>query len=635
MSANRILLQILAAKAGISVSFSNIDTFATDGKRVYVPLWAQGLPTDVSLGFFAHEAVGHIRMTDFETQSDIPLANSVLNLLEDIRIERMIPLIFPGARSLLAKTADYAATRFWMPPGEGGDADPLSQSFFWLARRLRGDILGQLGDGCSKLDLFRIEMTLSDKPGGWLDKCQQALAIACEALAKADKTADLLPASEAIARLFASSAPSHHGSQGDQGDRGNDGSHGNQGNGSSQGNQGDSAHANEGAKGPQKADNAQENGNQGPRGAPKGPESQGSNGAKERQSSGDPGAQGAAGDHGNQGDAGNEGSHGYQRDSTQGAKGGQGSHGDSGQGTKGTQVPQVGQSLQESLLQRRVNMDLGCLLLSVQGRANASWGVSRLKPEEKTQHDLLDRTSPDEREAAMRIAAKMRGGLQDALRRVLEDEDDRHTTAGRFDPRMAASAYKGFARDVFVEEGEQAPGLDARILLLIDASGSMSKLESGVRGMLCGIVEALGVIPEVDLGIAFYDSGITYITSPGATSRALIRAAKSYMACGSTDWHEAACEALPWFFGSKRARQKNILFTLTDGDVNMNSGSKVLLRKADVECRFLIIGDGRYPDRVAGAYPVARLAQGADATQVARGCLDLLKDGILAARLKA
>jgi len=147
----------------------------------------------------------------------------------------------------------------------------------------------------------------------------------------------------------------------------------------------------------------------------------------------------------------------------------------------------------------------------------------------------------------MRIAAKMRSGLQDALRRVLEDEDDPHTTAGRFDPRMAASAYKGFSRDVFVEEGEQAPGLDARILLLIDASGSMSKLQSGVRGMLCGIVEALGSVPEVDLGIAFYDSGITYITPPGATGRALIRAAKSYLACGGTDWNGSACEALPWF----------------------------------------------------------------------------------------
>jgi hypothetical protein len=609
MSENRILLQMLAAKAGISVRFSPIDTFATDGKRVYVPEWAQTLPTDVSLGFFAHEAVGHIRMTDFETRSDIPLADSVLNLLEDIRIERMIPLIFPGARRLLAETAEYAANRFWQPPapGESLGADPLSQSFFWLVRRLRGDILGQLGNGSNKLDLFRIEMYLSAEPGGWLDKCQQALGIACEALSKADKTADLLPAAEAIAHLFASGAPSNRGAQEGQGDQGN-----------------------EGADGSPKAGNGQENGNQGSRGAPKEPESQGGNGAEERQSPGDPGDQGAAGD---QGDAGNEGSHGNQRDSDQGAKGGQGGQGDSeqgGQGNKAAQSSQEGQSLQESLLQRRVNIDLGSLLQkSAQGKANVSWGVSRLKFEEKPQHELLDRTRPDEREAARRIAAKMRGGLQDALRRVLEDEDDRHTTAGRFDPRMAASAYKGFVRDVFVEEGEQAPGLDVRILLLIDASGSMSKLESGVRGMLCGIVEALGTIPEVDLGIAFYDSGLTYITPPGATSRTLIRAAKSYMACGSTDWHDATCEALPWFFGAKRARQKNILFTLTDGDVNMNSGSRTLLRKADVECRFLIIGDGQYPNRVADAYPVVRLAQGADATQVARGCLELLRDGIL------
>jgi len=137
------------------------------------------------------------------------------------------------------------------------------------------------------------------------------------------------------------------------------------------------------------------------------------------------------------------------------------------------------------------------------------------------------------------------------------------------------------------------------------------------------------VIPEVDLGIAFYSDKVVYITPRGATARALIRVARSYLAHGGTDWHGAVCETLPWFFRGKRARQKNILFTLTDGDVNMNDDSWSLLQRASVECRFLIIGDGQYPDQVADAYPVVRLPQDADATQVARGCLELLKDGIL------
>jgi len=581
-----ILLQILAAKAGIHASFSRRDTFATDGKRVYVPEWAQTLPTDVLLGFFAHEAVGHIRMTDFEVKSEMPLANSVLNLLEDIRIERMIPLIFPGARRLLAETAEYASRRFWLPPDPGEEADALNQGFFWLVRRLRRDILGQLADVPSKKHLARIEAAI---PKEWLDKCHEALEIAREALSTADKTADLLPASETIARLFANSAPGTQGDQGDQGDRDTQGHQGNgraSGSPDSQGDQG----------GP----------SQGDREGGRGEESGGAHGSRGVQKDR---ANADQGDHGDDGSCRGQGGREDRED-----------RGDSGQGR------------QEDLLQRQVSLDLGSLLFAeASGNANASWGVSRLQPERTPPHVLLDRTSPEEREAAIRIAAKMRGGLQDALRRVLEDEDDRHTTAGRFDPRMAASAYKGLARDVFLEEGEEAPGLDARILLLIDASGSMHTLQSGVRGMLCGIVQALGVIPEVDLGIAFYDSRITYITPLGASGHTLAQVAKSYLACGFTNWREAASEALPWFFGAKRPRQKNILFTLTDGDVNMDGHIKVLLQRLGVECRFLIIGigDGRYPNQIGDDYPVVRLPQGADATQVARGCLDLLKDGIL------
>jgi len=344
MSANRILLQILAAKAGISATFMNIDTFATDGKRVYVPEWAQTLPTDVSLGFFAHEAVGHIRMTDFETRSAIPLANSVLNLLEDIRIERMIPLVFPGARRLLAETADYAATRFWQPPAESLGADPLDQSFFWLVRRLRGDVLGQLGSGRNKLDLLRIEMYLSATPGGWLDRCQQALGIAREALSKADKTADLLPAAEAIARLFANGTPGDPGNDGSPGDQGTQGNKSTQ---DSQENHGDSAQEGQGTEGSQEVGNRQENGNQGNGGAPKALDN---NGTKTQS----PGDQGAAG---NRGDQSHEGSHGIR-----GAQGNQGA--ESSQGSPGHQ---------EDLLQRQVNIDLGSLLLKgVPGKANAS-----------------------------------------------------------------------------------------------------------------------------------------------------------------------------------------------------------------------------------------------------------------------
>jgi len=554
---NTVLLQILAAKAGITAKVTNaFDTFATDGKCVYVPEWASKLPTDVLLGFFAHEAVGHIRMTDFETRSQIPLANSILNLLEDIRIESRIPLIFPGARRLLAETAYYAAIRFWQPPAD--DGDPLEQSFYWLVRKLRNELLGQLIEWERRTELSKIEKFLSNHPA-WFEKCKQAFKIACEALARAEETCDLLPAAEKIAYLFASQNQSQ-GNQGNQdsqdSEQGNQGAQGNQGNQSSQGNQGD--------------DGTQDTRNE-PEEEDDGTSSQGSQ-------------------------------------STQGNDGNQGTLGEP--------------------LQRQVDVDIGSLLQKGECPNARGNGILRVDPVNKEPFTPTDRTTPEEWEFSRRIAAKMRGGLQDALRRVLEDEDDRHTVAGRFDTRMAVNAYLGFSRDVFLEEGEEAPGLDARILLLVDSSGSMSDLESGVRAMLCGVVEAIGVIPEVDLGVAFYTSGVAYITNPGAT-RSLIQAAKGYLAAGGTNWHLSLCEALPWFFQGRRGRKKNILFTLTDGDVNMDQSSRALLRKAGIECRFLIIGNARYPDHIGGDYPVVRLPHDADATQVANGCLELLRDSIL------
>jgi len=518
MEYKSVLVQILAAKAGVEAKITNMDTFATDGKRILVPEWAQALPTDVLLGFFAHEAVGHIRMTDFGVRSRIPLAGSVLNLLEDIRIERKIPLIFPGARRLLAETAEYASSRFWQAAEQ---EDPLPLSLFWLMRRLRHDLLGQLGDVLSKKHLARIEAAI---PKEWLDKCHKALEIARDALAAAEKTADLLPASETIAQLLAGSAPSAQEHQGNKQATDPNGNH-------------DANH------------------------------DQGTN----------------RGENKERGD--------------------------------------------EDLLQRQVNIDLGSLLAEASGKADIAWGVARIQQED-THYPLKDRTTPEEREAAIRIAAKMRGGLQDALRRVLEDEDERHATSGRFDPRMAASAYKGLARDVFLEEGEEAPGLDARMLLLIDASSSMYPISSAVRAILCGVTEALGTIPEVDLGIAFFNRELVYITEPGASSYALIKAAKSYQTFGSTDWHEATCQSLPWFFKSK-SRQKNILFTLTDGDVNMNEFTKALLQKANIECRFLIIGNASYPDWVGNSYPIVRLPETTNAHQVAKGCLKLLRETII------
>ncbi|MEA1053997.1 VWA domain-containing protein, partial [Lamprobacter modestohalophilus] len=78
----------------------------TDGQTIVVPT----LPSDSALlpvawGYLAHEA-GHLRYTDFTVyrraaQDGDALSGQILNILEDVRIERALAGPYPGTRETL------------------------------------------------------------------------------------------------------------------------------------------------------------------------------------------------------------------------------------------------------------------------------------------------------------------------------------------------------------------------------------------------------------------------------------------------------------------------------------------------------------------------------------------------------
>jgi uncharacterized protein YjhX (UPF0386 family) len=108
--------KIVAASMGVEVIFdASADTASTDGTRITIPtsLIGNGDARAAILmrGFIAHEGVGHIRHTDMAVWSAFvrvasPLGKSILNIIEDIRIERLACRVYPGIKRILNETVE-------------------------------------------------------------------------------------------------------------------------------------------------------------------------------------------------------------------------------------------------------------------------------------------------------------------------------------------------------------------------------------------------------------------------------------------------------------------------------------------------------------------------------------------------
>ncbi|NLC22086.1 MAG: hypothetical protein GX771_09290 [Halomonadaceae bacterium] len=94
-----IVAAALGKKHGIKVSIRpDIDTAATDGKNIYLPILPDTHEALVlARGYIDHESA-HIRFTDFTVAFGKGLRKSLINILEDIRIEQRLGRELPGCR---------------------------------------------------------------------------------------------------------------------------------------------------------------------------------------------------------------------------------------------------------------------------------------------------------------------------------------------------------------------------------------------------------------------------------------------------------------------------------------------------------------------------------------------------------
>jgi cobaltochelatase CobT len=142
-----IVAAALGNKFGVNVKVGGSDAF-TDGKTINLPAYnlEDSSYKDVAWGYLAHEAA-HVRFTDFTDFTNAttsPIRKSIVNILEDIRIEKSMIQIYPGTKLTIEKmdesicqTSDYQLVDKTSHP-----AAILSQFLFL---RLSADVLGFSG----------------------------------------------------------------------------------------------------------------------------------------------------------------------------------------------------------------------------------------------------------------------------------------------------------------------------------------------------------------------------------------------------------------------------------------------------------------------------------------------------------
>lgn len=196
------VLGVVAAGTGVSIKTDqHASTASTNGKVIYFPpLPYKGEELAVySLGYLIHEA-GHIRATDFTCIGDVlqnPLGKMLVNVLEDVRIERIINGVYPGARIWLdGLTLKFVETK------RQGVVDPDAELVLIMIRYLQDwlfeSVLGYAsvkGIGTQQRDVWRSKVSaeLADQvekialASAWASSTSTVVAGATEIIALLQK----------------------------------------------------------------------------------------------------------------------------------------------------------------------------------------------------------------------------------------------------------------------------------------------------------------------------------------------------------------------------------------------------------------------------------------------------------------
>jgi Mg-chelatase subunit ChlD len=134
-----IVAAAYAKKFGIKIGIGGSEAF-TDGNHIQLPSIPEDYPfKDALWGFLAHEA-SHVRFTDFDVESPNDYHHSLVNSIEDGRIEHEFIRVFPGSKETLDEALRLFVVQGHMekPSGSEHPAQILSAYvLYWVRNQWR------------------------------------------------------------------------------------------------------------------------------------------------------------------------------------------------------------------------------------------------------------------------------------------------------------------------------------------------------------------------------------------------------------------------------------------------------------------------------------------------------------------
>jgi hypothetical protein len=141
-----ITARMFADQAGIKIERGARTSAATNGQVIYLPRHRNELVLSdeditLNLGYVFHET-GHILHTHFPCMGTKPIQKAIINILEDIRIERRLFDDFHIVRRYLDRLVGILVKKGEFKSVQEGDTKPkLFQAF--MLYKLRAEVLGQ------------------------------------------------------------------------------------------------------------------------------------------------------------------------------------------------------------------------------------------------------------------------------------------------------------------------------------------------------------------------------------------------------------------------------------------------------------------------------------------------------------
>lgn len=541
-----LLAQVLAQDAGVQVVAG--PHLATDGEKIYIPPGLMGDESAATIirGGITHEAVGHCRHTDFSVTPFCGngLVQSVMNVLEDIRIEKASWLCFPGAKRVLEEMAVEVDGLGWFG-GPGNDDRPERLVLSALLRDLRSRIL------CQPLDATKTADVLMRAQAMFGNRWPQIITLA-EQGAVAASTADVLVAAEHIVSLL--SQPGKPQPQPQPQPSGSE----------SESNESD---AGEGASG----------------GGAEGTDSQGDASANSDATSkaSDPSNDDPTGTQGDglkkEGDLA-----GASKDDTNISDGGANAAitGEDASSSSGSS-DQTSEDLPVTSEVCDPGVEIDATLDSALGRFLASDAIDRVwSLNTKVDQGLMELAprARFERDPSVSLAMRLRNELERLLFTRMQDEDDAIVDRGRLDSTRLVEAMTG-SRDVFTREQAEGEALDTEVFILADRSGSTNRFIHSINNAVRGMGGAMSHLEgsHLTFGIWYFDDVLEQAKRPEVRWRTdMDRCWAS--ARNGTDWLSSFTYLMPKLAKSRRTRK--VFYTITDGDLGRDEDAEAAIRAA-------------------------------------------------------